>query len=133
MKNIAYIMRGVPGSGKSTVARQIAGDVGVIHSTDSFLHVNGEYKFDPKKLKEYHEKNFEDFKKSIEEGKPIVICDNTNIQRWEFEPYQKIAEENGYIVAIVSMPHPDPEVAEDRTEHSVPAKSIQNMINRWEE
>lgn len=56
---IAYIMRGIPGSGKSTIAKIIAGDTGKIHSTDDFFYnPYGEYCFDPKLLKEYHEKNF---------------------------------------------------------------------------
>ena len=32
-----FIMRGLPGSGKSTVARQIAGSEGVVHSLDKYL------------------------------------------------------------------------------------------------
>ena len=43
-------MRGLPGSGKSTKARKIAGQFGVVYSTDDFFMVNGEYKFDPKMI-----------------------------------------------------------------------------------
>ena len=45
-------MRGLPGSGKSTKAKKIAGDVGVIFSTDDFFMVDGQYKFDPKMIEE---------------------------------------------------------------------------------
>ncbi len=132
MKKFAYIMRGVPGSGKSTVAKQLAGDVGVIHSTDELFYGDGDYKFEGEKLKEYHQKNFNAFKKSLEEGIPIVICDNTNIKKWEYERYQKTAEELGYIVAIVTLPHPDPKLAEERTKHDVSEETIRRRIEAWE-
>ena len=35
----AYIMRGIPGSGKSTAAKKIAGEEGKIHSTDTYFMV----------------------------------------------------------------------------------------------
>jgi adenylate kinase family enzyme len=50
-------MRGVPGSGKSTKAKQLAGTNGVVYSTDDFFIVKGEYKYDPKLIGDNHEKN----------------------------------------------------------------------------
>lgn len=43
-------MRGLPGSGKSTKAKKIAGELGVIYSTDDFFMVNGQYVFDGKMI-----------------------------------------------------------------------------------
>lgn len=51
-------MRGLPGSGKSTKAKKIAGNEGVIYSTDDFFMINGKYTYDPKLIGENHEKNF---------------------------------------------------------------------------
>ena len=52
-----FIMRGVPGSGKSTVASKIKGENGIIHSTDDyFIDANGEYQFDKTLLAKNHEK-----------------------------------------------------------------------------
>lgn len=130
---IAYIMRGVPGSGKSTLARSlIKGSYGVIHSTDDFFVLNGEYRFNQNKLREYHDRNYEAFYRSVNDGIPVVICDNTNAQRWHFERYVKAAYRAEYIVAFVVMPHPKAEVAAQRTIHKVPANVIQRMIDRWE-
>jgi adenylate kinase family enzyme len=36
-------MRGLPGSGKSTKAKVLAGEQGVIFSTDDFFIVNGKF------------------------------------------------------------------------------------------
>ena len=50
-KNL-YLLRGIPGAGKSTLAKQL----GDSHfETDGFFMVDGEYKFDPTKLREAHQ------------------------------------------------------------------------------
>ena len=130
---VAYIMRGVPGSGKSTVARMLAGEKGVIHSTDNFFYdVDGEYHFDLEQLQGNHDHNFEAFCHSLSDGIPIVICDNTNVKRCHFERYVEAAKRAGYIVAFVVMTHPKVEVATQRTLHKVSPETIQKMIDEWE-
>lgn len=131
--NIAYILRGVPGSGKSTIAKHLTAGGGVIHSTDDFFYVNGKYIFDYRKLSEYHEKNFEAFCRSLKEGVSVVVCDNTNVRRKDFEPYVRAAEDAGYVAAVVTLPHPDPEVAAQRNVHNVSADTISRLIKAWED
>ena len=130
---VAYIMRGVPGSGKSTIARQLAGENGVIHSTDNYFMVDGEYRIDPKKLREHHDANHKAFCDSITAGFEIVICDNTNTQPWHFKRYVEFAEKAGYLVAFVTIPHPDPVVAAERNTHKVPEYAIRKMIQEWKD
>jgi len=129
---IAYIMRGVPGSGKSTIARSLVNGNGVIHSTDDYFVVNGEYRHDAARLREFHKANLDAFCQSLLRGIPVVVCDNTNSKRWEFAPYVEAAQKAGYAVAIVSLPHPPLEVAVARNFHRVPAEAIEIMIARWE-
>lgn len=129
---IAYIMRGVQGSGKSTLARTLANGTGTIHSTDDFFYVDGEYRFNPERLRENHDRNFEAFCRSLNDGVPIVICDNTNTMRWHFERYAEAASQAGYLVAFVVMRHPNPEVAAQRNIHKVSAAVIQRTIDEWE-
>lgn len=130
---IAYIMRGVPGSGKSTVANHLAGKVGIIHSTDDYCYVDGKYQFDPALATERHDKNFAAFCRSLNDGAPIVVCDNTNVKRTHFQRYVEAAKRAGYIVAFVVMPRPSVEVATERNVHKVPAYAIQRMIDEWED
>lgn len=130
---IAYIMRGVPGSGKSTAARLLAGSEGVIHSTDDYFMVDGIYCFDPRQLKAYHEANYQAFCNSLTLGKQPVICDNTNTQRWQFARYAESARQAGYIVAYITMKHPDPQKAANRNVHKVPEGVIRRMIDTWED
>ncbi len=130
---IVYIMRGVPGSGKSTVAHELIKDGGVVHSTDDYRYIDGKYHFDPTKSQECHDLNYQAFCSSLEQGVSVVICDNTNIKRWHFKRYIEAAEKAGYLVAVVTMPHPDPQVATQRTIHDVPAPAIEIMIKGWED
>ena len=48
------LIRGVSGAGKSTVGILFENDRTVILSTDDMFMVDGEYVFDPSKLKKYH-------------------------------------------------------------------------------
>lgn len=129
---IAYIMRGVAGSGKSTRARELAGNTGIIHSTDDYFMTDGRYNRDTSLLEKFHRWNLMAFSESLDHEVPIVICDNTNSHRWEFQPYIDAAVKRGYQVEIVTMPHPDPEVAAKRNIHDVPMKTISAMIEKWE-
>lgn len=132
-KKDAIIMRGGPGTGKSTRAKDLAGEEGVIHSTDNYFYQDGVYAFDPSHLREYHERNFAAFCESLEQGVPTVICDNTNVQHWQFDRYVDAAKKAGYSVEIVTMPHLDPEVAAKRTIHGVPVDTIRKMMGQWQD
>ncbi len=131
---VAYIMRGVPGSGKSTVAQVLALADGAIHFTDKYFvdRYTGVYRFNPKILGIYHKLNLRAFKKSIGNGVAVVICDNTNIRHSCWKPYADAARAAGYIVAVVSLPHPDPVVAAKRNTHGVSEEAIRKMIDSWE-
>ena len=128
----SYIMRGIPGSGKSTQARQLAGSTGKIHSTDDYFMQDGKYVFDPNKLGRNHQLNFQAFKADLQLGVSPVIVDNTNARKWEYENYAKAAEDAGYRVEVVQVPHIDPALAAQRNTHGVPEESIRRMIARWE-
>jgi tRNA uridine 5-carbamoylmethylation protein Kti12 len=130
--NIAYIMRGIPGSGKSTIAKHLAGDDGVIHSTDDYFYIDGEYRFDETRLREFHDKNFAAFCNSLRERKPVVICDNTNIKRIDAKPYADAAKAAGYVVVYVVMPIPSLEEALRRNVHNLSPETIQKMMEEFE-
>lgn len=127
-----FIMRGIPGSGKSTAARQLAGKTGKIHSTDDYFMKDGKYQFDPAQLRRNHELNFQAFKADLALGISPLIVDNTNTQKWEYQKYVDAAQEAGYDVEIVVIPHIDPKLAAKRNTHGVPEDKIRQMLARWE-
>lgn len=77
-------------------------------------------------------KNFADFCESLEKGISIVILDNTNIQKWNYERYVKTAKETGYVVRIVEIPFPNPEDAEKWNAHGVSKEIIERLIKQFE-
>jgi Tfp pilus assembly pilus retraction ATPase PilT len=47
MEKVLYLVRGIPGSGKSTFAKTLSGEY---YEADMFFMVDGEYKFDVAKI-----------------------------------------------------------------------------------
>jgi NEDD4-binding protein 2 len=134
------LMRGVSGSGKSTMARKIAEthDLSVILSTDDFFVVDGEYRFDPKRLGEFHAANVKRVETAMGDECPCVIVDNTNTQAWEMRPYVELAMEHDYEVQIVE---PEPVSFEELMKRqsqradqnkSLPAEVVSRMLMRYE-
>lgn len=92
--NKLILMRGIPGSGKSTMAREIAREalsLGVksvaICSTDDYHMENGEYVFKPKMLGDLHVRNQMRVYDMMNNGVQLVIVDNTNIKREDMMVY----------------------------------------------
>ena len=140
MNRTVYIMRGIPGSGKSTVAEQIVegygycgpGPAPIIHSTDELCMVNGEYQFDIELAPARHAQNLLNFRASLWRGIAVVVVDNTNVKHEQYMPYVEAAQEAGYAVVFVEMAHPDLDVAVERTTHGVTKEIINQMTLDWE-
>lgn len=108
-----YLLRGVPGSGKSTISNAILSENGIdasnifiknqhILSTDDFFIVNGKYKFDPRKLVQYHEANKMRTEEQMKKGISPLLIDNTNIMPWEMKNYVELADKYGYETIILN-------------------------------
>ena len=128
----AFIMRGISGSGKSTVARQIAADEpkAVIVSADHFFeNEDGGYDFDPSKLSEAHGACFRRFVEALQAGAPMVVCAHTHTMAREASPYVLAAPAYGYEAEVVEV-HCDPKVAAARNSHGTPAHVVERMADR---
>lgn len=146
MSKICYILRGLSGTGKSTLAKILkegitSNGVASIFSTDDLFMVEGEYQFDPSKLGEYHSENLRlatDFMQRFAVWKThtpaYCIIDNTNTQHWEYAKYKEAAEENGFFVQVVSLSWDAKDIPKyaKRNTHGVPEEAIERMAARWE-
>lgn len=109
-EKVLHIMRGISGSGKSTVARELAesNKDSVILSTDRFFMDKGTYKFDPSKIAEHHTQNIKDAHDHMENGTSNVIIDNTNLVHSHMTPYVAAAQMHGYTVRFHDIHENDP-------------------------
>jgi predicted kinase len=128
----AIIMRGIPGSGKSTVAAMLRAD-GVICSTDEFwTQPDGSYLFDKDRLQEAHQDTLRRFRDALKAGKSPVICDNTNVRRRYFADYIAAAEGAGYRVHVVHVEADSVAMAAERNSHNVKPETVARMAATWE-
>jgi len=96
------LMRGLPGSGKSTKAQQLQAedpDNTIILSTDDLFFQDGKYVFEPSRLTEYHRQTQQHANTLMQHTKYArIIIDNVNRQLWEMKPYVQMAQQYGYQV-----------------------------------
>lgn len=133
MKKV-YIMRGLPGAGKSTWIKNNTPGA-VVCSADHFFEKSGTYQFDPTNLGKAHAECFAKFQKALERGAETIVVDNTNTTKWEFEKYQNLANLHGYDVELVKIFDgglSDEDLA-NRNTHGVPLENIRRMRSRWQE
>ena len=121
-----FLLRGLPGAGKSTLANSIGGS----HmEADKYFIDGGEYKFDASKLKEAHawcQFIVEEEMNYLKEER--IVVSNTFTQAWEMQPYFDLAEKYGYRVysLIVENRH------DGKNQHGVPEEKLVQMKNRFE-
>lgn len=136
-----YIIRGLPGTGKSTLARTLAPEANF--AADDYFMVDGEYRFDPSKLGEAHNQCARNVKNALLDGKAAidsgvdsfsVAVANTFSCRWEYEPYINLAEKAGarYFLIDLFDNNASLDTLFDRNVHGVPRHVFKNMYDRWE-
>ena len=119
-----YIVRGLPGSGKSSLAKKVTE---IVYSADDFFtNKKGEYNFNVKLLGKAHEWCWGKVRDAMYLGVEAVAVANTFTQAWEAEKYYQIAEEYGYSVFVIECQNDFGNV------HDVPQESIDAMKERWE-
>lgn len=138
---VLIILRGLPGSGKSFLGKQIVDKFGmnarnhVFSADDYFYDVNRKYVYDAGRLSEAHDFNQNRVMKKMREGWSPVIVDNTNLKQWEMFPYIKFAVKYHYLIEILEPTTPwarNAKQLEDRNQHKVPKDKIIKMIDNYE-
>jgi len=131
------IVRGLPGSGKSFLVKQIKLQYpqSVSCSADDFFMVDGKYDFQVKNLQKAHSYSQSTCEKYCREDKCLIIIDNTNVKRWEMAPYYSMAEKFRYLVVLVEPRTPwkfDVEQLVARNSHGVELNVLQKRRNEYE-
>jgi len=102
---IVYLMRGLPGCGKSHRARELAGATGRICETDQFFYTQvGEdphsYDFSDSLLDAARDWNFNNFREALSAGVSPIVVDRGNGLNVETQRYAQLAVEHDYRVAL---------------------------------
>jgi predicted kinase len=123
-----YLIRGLPGAGKSTLGETLrtAGAVAVSIAADDWM-VNdaGEYDFQPTQLTRCHELCQREAESRLRQGQSVAVC-NTFSRRWEMAGYYTIAYCLDADVVEITVRGPWQGV------HNVPQRAIKAMAERWE-
>ena len=124
------LLRGLPGAGKSTIARLLVGDKDYCHKEADmyFVDRDGNYNFDGSKLKLAHEWCREEVEFVMRFGHSTVVVSNTFTQEWEMEAYYELAKKYDYRVTalVVENRHNGKNV------HGVPDEVLEKMAERFE-
>lgn len=134
-QTVLTLVRGLPGSGKSSFARSIVhiAERRYVSADDFFGHGEGVYRFDPSKLGAAHAWCQSHASGCLSRRESVAVA-NTFTQRWEMEPYLRMAAEFGARVVVVDCfdaGMSDEELAAKNV-HGVPVAGIAAMRARWE-
>jgi len=126
MNKTLIILRGLPGSGKTTLGYAMG--VTPLAADDYFYDEEGNYNFDGSKLKIAHNWCKVRTEHQMEDGIGMIVVANTFTQEWEMDEYFKLAKQYDYQVHSV--------IVENRhggiNEHGVPDEKLEQMKNRFE-
>lgn len=120
LNNEILLIRGLPGSGKSTLAKSMNGYRHL--EADQYLEVNGEYIYDPSKIRLAHDWCVLTAKDCLEQGLNVVVS-NTFVKLWEMQRYI----DHGFPFRIIEMKEKYQNI------HGVPQDKIDLMGNSWQE
>ena len=99
------VMRGLPGSGKSTVVSAITRlyPYAVVCSADHYFMKDGKYEYSSSRedLKCAHLQCQDKALGACETGERLVVVDNTGVKRWELVNYFRMAQLHRYTVILL--------------------------------
>lgn len=127
-ENKLIIIRGLPGSGKSTKAKEIVEktDHSAHCEADMFHMIGGEYCFNINNIKDAHKWCQASTAYWLNRGYTTVVS-NTFTTIAEMEPYFEMAKHYGAYIEVIEMKEDYGNI------HSVPEDVLQKMADCWEE
>ncbi len=122
-----FIIRGLPGSGKTTLAHTLAEKEFCFSADDFFMSKYGFYKYNPDRLSEAHADCERRVRECLMSGATSTACVHNVFSRQEhIEPYRKIAETAGCSVFEITCGN------RWKSVHAVPERTISRMAALWE-
>lgn len=132
------LLRGLPGTGKSTFAENLSGFV-VTSSDDYYMTRDGRYLFNPLEYPQAHAYCLRKTRDNVRAGRNVIVA-NTFSQRWEMQPYfdmvKELREELHVNIMLTVLDLFDAGLTDEQlahwNTHRVPEERIAQMRTRWE-
>ncbi|WP_394243159.1 ATP-binding protein [Vibrio astriarenae] len=120
------LIRGLPGAGKSTLAQHLSAKLGFQHFEADmfFIDEQGRYTFDVNHLSVAHGWCQRATRDALKRGERVIVS-NTFVQKWEIEPYVKMARQCGKKIEIIEVNGGFGSI------HDVPETTIKAMKRKW--
>ena len=128
MKQTLYLIRGIPGSGKTTLAKRLLeqGKAQRHFEADAFFtSPEGVYVYDKKKIKTAHFLCQRGTRQALFKGYSVVVA-NTFTMAYELAPYYDIADHTGVYLKIIRATGNYDNV------HEVPREVVDMMRSRFQ-
>lgn len=120
------LIRGVQGSGKSTMAAKIA-KLGYQHHENDFFFTdeNGVYAFDFSKHSQAKEETLKGVEKDLKDGKNVVVANTFNTMA-DLKPYIEMAEKTGARLNVIGMK------LKFKSVHNIPEEVVEKALKTYE-
>ena len=115
------LIRGLPGSGKSTMAHEMVANGFVHFEADMFFTVDGIYAYDPARIQDAHAWCQRMTRQALRDGQRVVVS-NTFTRLQEMRPYRSMTSSVQVLEARGRW----------MNAHGVPAEMVRRMAQRWE-
>ena len=122
------ILRGVPGAGKSTLARrylQLLPDAVHLEADQYFVDAQGHYQFDGSKLSQAHLWCQQQMRQALSKHVDVIVS-NTSIRRWELQALLAIGRELKATVDVIRC------CGEFTNSHGVPVETVAAMALNYQ-
>ncbi|MEZ9036427.1 AAA family ATPase [Vibrio cyclitrophicus] len=117
------LIRGIPGSGKTTHAKSL--DAKLVEADQFFIDKDGRYQYDNAQIKDAHNWCKLETKRLLSAGYSVVVA-NTFIKNWEMKFYKSLAGDMGLLFQVLEMD------GNYQNLHGVPDLVVTRMASQFE-
>lgn len=128
--NSLILLRGLPGSGKTTLAKVLSeNNMYPVFSVDDFFtnELTGEYIFNFKDNHLAYKQCEELTKDAMQQQIPKIFVHNTFTMDWELEPFFKLASQFNYMLFVVTVEN----YHHQKNTHEVSDEQLQKMAEKY--
>lgn len=129
-KNSLILLRGLPGSGKTTLAKVLSeNNTYPVFSVDDFFtnEITGEYIFNFKDNHLAYQQCEELTKDAMQQQIPKIFVHNTFTMDWELEPFFKLASKFNYTLFVVTVEN----YHHNKNTHEVSDEQLHKMAEKY--